>query len=67
MSTLVIIGIIVAYIVIGRVYAQIRINIDGFYPDWRNEEIFWHMVLWPITLPYWMLTLLIEWIDDNYY
>ncbi len=67
MSILAIIGIIVGYFVIGRIFAQIYVNIEGWTPYCYDEDIWINTLLWPIQLPYWLLSLLVEWVDDNYF
>ncbi len=67
MSTLVIIGIIVVYVIIGRIFAQIYVNIEGWTPYCYDEDIWTNAIFWPIKLPFWLLSLLIEWINDRYF
>lgn len=67
MSILLIIVIVFTYFIIGRIFAQIYVNIEGWTSYFYDDEILWTTIFWPIILPYWLFSLLIEWIDDNFF
>ncbi len=67
MSAIGIIVIIMGYVIIGRIFAQIYVNIEGFTASSYDGEVVVCTVFWPVILPYWLISLLIEWIDNNFF
>lgn len=66
MNTLTVILLVFAYVVIGRVFAQVYTNIEGWeYVDY-NDAIFWRTLLWPFILIWWIINSFVEWLDDNF-
>ena len=67
MNIYLIIAVVLAYIVIGRIFAQIYTNIEGFGPMDYNDDIFWRTMLWPFILIWWCINSFVEWLDDNWF
>lgn len=63
---LIIIGILV-YLVVGRVFAQIYTNVEGFDPWDYHGDIFVRTLIWPLLLIWWGVDKMVEWIDDNFF
>lgn len=58
MDTIWIILIAFGYLIVGRIFAQIYTNIEGFYE--YDADIAIRTMFWPILLPYWLVSVLVE-------
>ena len=60
MEWMFIVALILTYVIIGRVLAEIYTKYEGYSPMYKEEDIFIRTFMWPFLLFFWGLSKLVE-------